>query len=93
MLSLILPARIQNAKVDVNNQLKTVSEQLTVKSATIEELEQQKLSLEKDLLIVNIDDRYYLREIYDASTLIARRFKLLAHEKELEIKALESESK
>lgn len=47
-LSLILPARIQNAKVDVNNQLKTVSEQLTVKSATIEELEQQKLSLEKE---------------------------------------------
>jgi len=45
---LILPARIQNAKVDVNNQLKSVSEQLTVKSATIEELEQEKLSLEKE---------------------------------------------
>ncbi|MBE5852941.1 MAG: tetratricopeptide repeat protein [Lachnospiraceae bacterium] len=47
-LSLVLPARIQNAKADVNIQLKTVSEQLTVKSATIEELEQKKLSLEKE---------------------------------------------
>lgn len=48
------------------------------------------IELEKDLLIVNIDDRYYLRELYDASTLIARRFKLLTHEKELEIKDLDN---
>lgn len=38
---LILPARIQSAKADVNNQLKTVSEQLSSKSADMEEQQQK----------------------------------------------------
>lgn len=38
---LILPARISAAKVDINAELKSVSEQSDVKSSTIEELQQQ----------------------------------------------------
>ncbi len=43
---LILPGRIQSAKADINDQLRAVSEQSDVKTATIDELEQelQKLS-------------------------------------------------
>jgi len=38
---LILPARISAAKVDINAELKSISEQSDVKSSTIEELQQQ----------------------------------------------------
>ena len=45
---LILPARIQNAKADVNEEMKVVSEQLDVKSATISELESKVKTLESE---------------------------------------------
>lgn len=45
---LILPARIQNAKASVNEEMKAVSEQLDVKSATISELESKVKALETD---------------------------------------------
>ncbi len=45
---LILPARIQSAKTDISNQLKTVSEQLAAESATTNELEQQLQILQKE---------------------------------------------
>lgn len=45
---LILPARIQAAKADVSQQLKTVSEQLTAKSATIDEMQLQLVTLQKE---------------------------------------------
>lgn len=38
---LILPARIQSEKMTIDNELRTVSEQLDAKTATINELEQQ----------------------------------------------------
>ena len=43
---MILPARIQNAKASVNEEMKAVSEQLDVKSATISELESKVNALE-----------------------------------------------
>ncbi len=43
---LILPARIQSAKAEVNSQLISVSEQLSARSADVEELEQKVKSLE-----------------------------------------------
>ena len=36
-------------------------------------------SLEKDLLLVIEDDKYYLKDMYEAEHLIARRMKLLTH--------------
>ncbi|MGN1315390.1 MAG: tetratricopeptide repeat protein [Lachnospiraceae bacterium] len=45
---LILPARIQNAKAGVNEEMKAVSEQLDVKSATISELESKVKVLESE---------------------------------------------
>lgn len=42
---LILPARIQSVKANVNDELRTVSEQSDAKTATIDELEQQVASL------------------------------------------------
>ncbi|MCR5626040.1 MAG: tetratricopeptide repeat protein [Lachnospiraceae bacterium] len=47
MWFLILPARIQSAKEDVNNQLKQVSEQLTSKSADLDELEKELSDIKK----------------------------------------------
>lgn len=38
---LILPARIQSAKADINNELRVVSEQSDAKTATIDELQQK----------------------------------------------------
>lgn len=43
---LILPARIQSAKANIDEELKKVSEQSDVKSATIDELQQQLSELE-----------------------------------------------
>lgn len=45
---LILPARVQNAKASVNEEMKAVSEQLDVKSATISELESKVRGLEAE---------------------------------------------
>ena len=43
-------------------------------------------SLVKDELVVIKDNRIYLKEYYDAEIFIARRLRLLGHEKEIEIK-------
>lgn len=45
---LILPARIQNEKASVNEELRKVGEQLDVKTATINELESKIKTLEKE---------------------------------------------
>ena len=45
---LVLPARIQTEKSLINNELRKVSEQLDVKTATINELESKVKSLEKE---------------------------------------------
>ncbi|MDO4304924.1 MAG: tetratricopeptide repeat protein [Bacillota bacterium] len=45
---LILPGRIQNAKADINDQLRVVSEQSDAKTATIDELEQKAQKLTDD---------------------------------------------
>ncbi len=45
---LILPGRIQNAKADINSQLRVVSEQSDAKTATIDSLEQQVQKLTDD---------------------------------------------
>lgn len=42
---LILPARIQSAKADINDELRVVSEQSDVKTATIDELQQKLQSM------------------------------------------------
>jgi len=55
---LILPAQIQNAKSGINEELKAVSEQLDVKTATINELESsvKKLETEKFDLESQLED-------------------------------------
>lgn len=45
---LILPAKIQNAKADINEDLRVVSEQSDAKTATIDELEQKVTSLTEE---------------------------------------------
>lgn len=55
-------------------------------------------SLIVDLMVVNKEDRYYLKDMWEAETLIVKRFRLLAHKKEdedfknLEDKLTEMES-
>lgn len=47
------------------------------------------LSLEKDLMIVVKEERYYLKEMWEAETFIVKRFRLLARKEEEKIKSLE----
>ena len=46
-------------------------------------------SLEKDLLIIVEDDKYYLKDIYDSELLISRRLLLLSHEKPTKYKNID----
>ncbi len=51
-----------------------------------EELYYERLiDLEKNQKIIKLDTKYYIKELYDAEILIANRFKLLMHQKDLEI--------
>lgn len=43
----------------------------------------------KDLSIINYNNNYYLKELYDAEVLISRRVKILAHEKIKKIKNID----
>ena len=46
-------------------------------------------SLIVDLMIVNKEDRYYLKDMWEAETLIVKRFRLLAHKEDEDFKNLE----
>ncbi|MDE5932700.1 MAG: tetratricopeptide repeat protein, partial [Lachnospiraceae bacterium] len=57
---LILPARIQSEKADINDELRVVSEQSDAKSATIDELEQQLASLQEEKGTLEQDLQAYM---------------------------------
>lgn len=46
-------------------------------------------SLIVDLMIANKEDRYYLKDMWEAETLIVKRFRLLAHKEDEDFKNLE----
>lgn len=46
-------------------------------------------SLIVDLMVVNKEDRYYLKDMWEAETLIVKRFRLLAHKEDEDFKNLE----
>ena len=46
------------------------------------QLDEAILELEKDLKIVIRDNRYYLKDMYDAEVFIVKRFRLLSHKKD-----------
>lgn len=50
-------------------------------------------SLEKNLLIVKREDRYYLKEMYESETLITKRFRMLSREEDIVIKDIDSKIK
>lgn len=50
-------------------------------------------SLEKNLSIVKKEDRYYLKEMYESETLIAKRFRMLSREEDIVIKDIDSKIK
>ena len=45
-------------------------------------------SLKEDLMVIEKDGKYYLKDMYEAETLIVKRFRLLAHKKDEEFKNL-----
>lgn len=47
-------------------------------------------NLEKNLLIVKREDRYYLKEMYESETLITKRFRMLSREEDIVIKDIDS---
>ena len=57
---LILPARIQSEKADINDKLRIVSEQSDAKSATIDEQEQQIVSLQEEVETLQQDLQAYM---------------------------------
>lgn len=57
---LILPARIQSARTDVSEQLKTVSEQLAAESATTNELELQLETLKREKADLQLELEGYM---------------------------------
>lgn len=50
-------------------------------------------NLEKNLLIVKKEDRYYLKEMYESETLITKRFRMLSREEDIVIKDIDSKIK
>lgn len=46
-------------------------------------------NLEKNLLIVKREDRYYLKEMYESETLITKRFRMLSREEDIVIKDID----
>ena len=50
-------------------------------------------NLEKNLLIVKREDRYYLKEMYESETLITKRFRMLSREEDIVIKDIDSKIK
>lgn len=46
-------------------------------------------SLIVDIMVVNKEDRYYLKDMWEAETLIVKRFRLLAHKEDEDFKNLE----
>lgn len=65
---LILPARIQEAQATVNNDLRSVSEQLDIKTATIDELEQQLKDLQETKDTLERDLEVYMGKDGDIQT-------------------------
>ena len=68
---------------------------LRVLGTSIEEEEYQQAlkELELDLKIIHKEDRYYLKEMYEAETLIVKRFRMLNKNKDLVIKDLDNRVK
>ena len=50
-------------------------------------------NIEKNLLIVKREDRYYLKEMYESETLITKRFRMLSREEDIVIKDIDSKIK
>ena len=50
-------------------------------------------NLEKNLLIIVKEEKYYLKEMYESECLIVRRFKMLSHEKDISDKNLDEKIK
>ena len=46
-------------------------------------------NLEKNLRIVRKEEKYYLKEMYEAETLITKRFRMLSHEEDKVIKDID----
>ncbi len=58
-----------------------------------EKIEEALKNLEKDLLIIVKEGKYYLKEMYESESLIVKRFRLLSHEKDLITKDIDNKIK
>lgn len=58
-----------------------------------EKIEESLKNLEKNLLIIVKEDKYYLKDMYESECLIVRRFKMLSHEKDISDKKLDEKIK
>lgn len=58
-----------------------------------EKLEDALKNLEKSLLIIVKEEKYYLKEMYESECLIVKRFRMLSHEKDLSAKNIDDKIK
>lgn len=58
-----------------------------------EKIEEALKNLEKSLLIIVKEEKYYLKEMYESESLIVKRFRLLSHEKDLITKDIDNKIK
>lgn len=58
-----------------------------------EKIEEALKNLEKNLLIIVKEEKYYLKEMYGSESLIVKRFRLLSHEKDLITKDIDNKIK
>lgn len=58
-----------------------------------EKIEEALKNLEKNLLIIVKEEKYYLKEMYESESLIVKRFRLLSHEKDLIAKDIDNKIK
>ncbi len=58
-----------------------------------EKIEEALKNLEKNLLIIVKEEKYYLKEMYESESLIVKRFRLLSHEKDLITKDIDNKIK
>lgn len=58
-----------------------------------EKIEEALKNLEKNLLIIVKEEKYYLKEMYESESLIVKRFRLLYHEKDLITKDIDNKIK
>ena len=65
-------------------------EKVLLVKISLEKYEERLIELERNLKIIKLDDKYYIRELYEAEICIAQRLTLLSHKQDNKCKDLDN---